>query len=179
VSLISKLTGAQAREVVRRLASKDGAMSEAVKTVAKEVLSAIDIEETADEVFYTLDDIDVHDCWDRAGRSYDGYTSSGEAAVELVEETLQEFYDQADRYHKLGMIMQEHLYCMGVVLGIYLYEYDSQSEFKDWCIDVPIECAGFLLETWRKRTTDTALLSAMDDFIRLRCPKWHKYLVKS
>jgi len=35
---------------------------------------------------------------------------------------------------------------MGVILGIYRYEHESKSEFREWCVDVPIECAGYLLD---------------------------------
>ena len=90
--------------------------------------------------------------------------------MELVEEELQVFVDQVNRYHDLSMVVQERLYCMGIVLGAYRYVQESKS-------DVPIECAGGLLDTWRKRTPDTSSLGAMDDFIELRCPKWAQYLI--
>ena len=65
-----------------------------------------------------------------------------------------------------------------MILGIYRYEHESKSEFREWCVDVPIECAGYLLDTWRKRHQDTAYAGAMDEFIERRCPKWAKYLAR-
>lgn len=174
---VCKLTGEQALEIVRRLAAKQGVVSEAVEVTAKELLTGVNMEEVASEVFWALESIDVQDCWDRAGGSRYGYTSPEEAAMELVEEELQVFVDQVNRYHDLSMVVQERLYCMGIVLGAYRYVQESKSEFKDWCEDVPIECAGGLLDTWRKRTPDTSSLGAMDDFIELRCPKWAQYLI--
>jgi mRNA-degrading endonuclease RelE of RelBE toxin-antitoxin system len=50
------------------------------------VLTEIDLDETAEEVFLILDSIDVQDCWDRSGGSRDGYTSPDEAAAEIMEE---------------------------------------------------------------------------------------------
>ena len=141
-------------------------------------MMAIDVDETANDVFFVLDSIDVQDCWDRSGRSRYGYTEPSEAAVELVEEELQPFYDQAKTYRDLGMPEQETTYCKGVILGIYRYEHESKSEFRKWCIDVPIEYAGYLLDTWRERNQGTAPAQAMDEFIRHRCPKWAKYLIR-
>ena len=80
---------------------------------AKNLLIAVDVDETADEVFCVLDSIDVQDCWDRSGKSGHGYTEPSEAAVELMEEELQPFYDQAKRYRELGMAEQETTYSMG------------------------------------------------------------------
>jgi hypothetical protein len=146
----------------------------------KNLLMAVDVDETADEVFCVLDSIEVQDCWDRSGSSRHGYTEPSEAAVELVEEELQPFYDQAKRYRELSMAEQETTYCMGVILGIYRYEHESKSEFREWCVDVPLECAGYagyLLDTWHERPQDTASAEAMDEFIERRCPKWANYLI--
>lgn len=176
--VIKKLTAEQALDVVKRLNEKGGEIGEAVLAEATNLLRAVNMETTADEVFFVLDSIDVQDCWDRSGRSRHGYTEPSDAAVELVEEELQPFYDQAARYRELGMAEQETTYCMGVILGIYRYEHESKSVFREWCSDVPIECAGYLLDTWRERNQGTARTQAMDEFIQLRCPKWTKFLVK-
>jgi len=176
--VIKKLTAEQAFEVVKRLSEKGGQIREVVLLEVKNLLMAVDVDETAGEVFCVLDSIDVQDCWDRSGSSRHGYTEPSEVAVELVEEELQPFYDQAKTYRELGMPEQETTYCMGVILGIYRYEHESKSEFRKWCVDVPLECAGYLLDIWRERNEGTASAEAMDEFIRHRCPKWAKYLIR-
>jgi len=52
------------------------------------------------------------------------------------------------------------------------------SEFKDWCVDVPGECAGSLLDEWRERNSATSATTAMDAFIRQRCPDWANYMTR-
>jgi hypothetical protein len=177
--LIKKLTPEQALEVVMRSSDKGGAIRDAVLAEARNVLSEIDMDKTADDVFFVLDAIDVHDCWDRAGSSRDGYTSPDEAAVELIEEELQPFFDQVERYHELGMSKEGVTYCMGVILGIYRYEHESKSEFRQWSVDIPIECAGDLLTQWRERRQDSASTTAMDEFIGDRCPNWARYFLQT
>jgi hypothetical protein len=176
--VINKLTAEQALDVVKRLNERGGEIGEAVLAEATNLLTAVNLETTADEVFFVLDSIDVQDCWGRSGRSHHGYTEPSEAAVELVEEELQPFYDQAARYQELGVAEQEPTYRMGVILGIYRYEHESKSEIRKWCSDVPSECAGYLLDTWRERNQGTPRTQAMDDFIQRRCPKWAQFLVK-
>jgi len=177
--VISKLTPQQALEVVMRLSDKGGAIRDAVVAEAGNVLSEIDLDQTADEVSFVLDSVDVQDCWNRAGRSRDGYTSPEEAAVELVEEQLQPYFDQAGRYHDLGMTEVEATYCRGVIVGIYRYEHESKSEFREWSVDIPLECAGNLLTRWRERNQNSAFNAAMDAFIRDRCPNWTRYLLRT
>lgn len=162
-----------------RLSDKGSAIREAVVAEARNVLSEIDLDEIANDVFFVLDSVDVQDCWDRAGSSRDGYTSPDEAAVELIEEQLQPFFDQAGRYHELGMTEEEATYCRGVILGIYRYEDESKSEFRAWAVDIPIECAGALLNEWRERGQDSISAAAMDEFIRDCCPNWARSFLRT
>jgi len=177
--VIKKLTPEQALEVLLRLRDKGDAIREAVVAEARNVLSEIDLDKIADDVFFVLDSIDVQDCWDRAGGSRDGYTSPEEAAVELIEEELRPFFDQARRYHELGMTEEEATYCRGVILGIYRFEHESKSEFLEWAIDIPIEFAGALQTEWRERGQDSISAVAMDEFIRDRCPNWARNLLRT
>jgi hypothetical protein len=177
--VINKLTAEQALEVVKRLSGTGGKIQEAVIAEARNVLSEIDLDETADEVFFVLDSIDVEDCWDRAGSSRNGYTSPDEAALEIVEGNLQPFLDQTRRYHELGMPGEEMTHCMGLILGIYRYEHESKSEFREWSVDIPLECAGDRLREWRERGQGLAFAEAMDEFIQQRCPNWARYLLRT
>ncbi|MFC1452663.1 hypothetical protein ACFLSJ_04880 [Verrucomicrobiota bacterium] len=154
------------------MASDDDRWARKIEAEAQRVLAAVDIDGVGDEVFCTLDMIDVQDCWDRAGSRRDGYTSPDEAAVELMEAELQPFVDQAKRYHELDMLKQERDYCAGVILGLYRYEKESKSEFRNWSEDLPLDSAGWLRDEWRERNVDKAMRDAMDDFIRERCPEW-------
>ncbi len=174
--VISQLTPEQALKIVERLGRKGGKLREAVLAETMNVLTEIDLDETADEVVTILESIDVQDCWDRSGNSRDGYTSPDEAATEIIEEELRPFFDQVGRYHKMGLPEQEAAYCMGVILGIYRYERESKSEFKQWSEDIPAEYGGFLLDKWRERNPDGARINAMHEFIRARCPEWAKWL---
>jgi len=174
---VKNLTAEQALEVLTRLSESGGEIRNAVLAEDRKVLSAIDLQQTADEVFFVLDAIDVQDCWDRAGSHRDGYTSPDEAALQLIEEQLQPFFDQARRYHEAGMTEEESTYCMGVILGIYCYQHESKSEFREWSVDIPIDCAGALLGEWRERGQDSTSAAAIEDFIRQRCSNWARFLL--
>jgi len=174
--MISKLTGDQALKILARLARKEGKLREAILAEAMNVLTEIDLDQTAEEVVAVLDSVDVQDCWDRSGGSRDGYTSPDEAAAEIIDEELQPFVDQVERYHEMELPTQEATCCMGIILGLYRWERESESEFRQWAEDIPAEYAGPLLDQWRKRNPEQARLNAMREFVRTRCPEWAKLL---
>lgn len=174
--VIGKLTSEQALKIIERLCRKGGELREAVVAEAMNLLAEFSVDETADEVFDALALIDVQDCWDGLGGSRDGYTSPHDAAVDLIGEELQPFFDQVERYHDLDMPEQEAAYCMAVILGIYRFEHESKSDFKVWSQDIPADCAGNLLAEWRERKPEQAGIDAMHAFVRERCPKWADWL---
>ena len=176
---IKNLTPEQALRIVMRLNGKGGAIGEAVLAEARAVLVEINLDAIADDVFFALDSVDVEECWDRAGGSRDGYTAPDQAAADLMDEELQPFFDQARRYHAMGMPAEEATYRRGVILGIYRYEHEAESEFRELAVDIPIDCAGPLLDEWRERGQDSVSTAAMDAFIRKRCPKWAGQLIRT
>ena len=171
---IAKLTPGQALLIVNRLARLGDEIRNAVLIEAMNVLNEVDLAATAEAVFAALDFIDVEECWDRAGASRHGYTSPDDAAAELINEELDPFLDQINRYHDLGMFDQEIAECKGVILGLYRYEQESKSEFREWCEDISGECARALLDDWRKRNQNAARLGEMHEFICEHCPEWAK-----
>lgn len=99
-------------------------------------------------------------------------------AVEMMEEELEPYNKEVVKYLELGMAKEAKLYCMGVLKGIYQYEQESKSEFKDWAADVAGECFGYLLEEWKKRINNKDDLIEMDKFLEKECSKWAKWAVK-
>ena len=96
--MLTQITPEQALEVVRRLYKRDKDIRQAIMEEARSVLEAVDLDQTAEEVFFMLDSIDVQDLWDRSGARRDGYSSPEEEAVEMMEEELAPFFEQVRRY---------------------------------------------------------------------------------
>jgi hypothetical protein len=91
-------------------------------------------------------------------------------------QALQQFFDQTEEFHKLGLLDQQATYCMGLLLGIYRYERESKSEFRSWCEDIPGLYANLLLTQWQERNKGTAVITAVRNVIRESCPEWTKWL---
>lgn len=93
-------------------------------------------------------------------------------AVEMFEEALESFLQEMYRLLDLKMHQEAKLYCMGIAKGIYHYEEDSTSEFKDWAADVPGESYNYILNEWEKRGVDVKDKKEMRAFISEECSNW-------
>ncbi len=174
---IDKLSPNDALIVLKKLWDNYPELKKDILIEAEKILSDIDKNEIAEDVFWVLNNIDVHELWDRSGSSRDGYTSPGDMAVEMIEEELEPFNNEVNKYHNLKMAEQAKQYCMGVLKGIYEFDKESQSEFKDWATDIPPECFGYLLDEWKKKCKRKKDLAEMNEFIKKECPDWAKWAI--
>ena len=176
---IDKISPEQALEILRRLVRNDPKIKKQIEKEAEEILRDIDVEEICEEVYSALDGIDVEELWDRSGHSRHGYSAPEDMASEMMEEELEPFNNEVLKYIEMGMTDEARLYCMGVLKGIYQYEQESKSEFKDWAADIPGECFGGLLLEWKKKSGDQDNFKKMGEFIEGECSKWAKWALKT
>jgi hypothetical protein len=72
----------------------------------------------------------------------------------------------------IGLHEEEKLYCMGVLKGLYRFDKEAKSEFRDWASDAAGECFEFVLKKWQKQKGNERFAGEMDEFIKVTCPKW-------
>ena len=171
-SILDNITSDQAVQILKALWEKRSDLRTTIVKEAESLLGSVDPDEIAEDLFFALESIDVHELWDRSGSHSDGYTSPEDMAMEMVEEELAPFSDQIERYHNLGQHEEEKLYCMGVLKGLYRFDKEARSEFRDWASDVAGECFQFILNNWEKQKGNECFAGEMDEFIKVTCPKW-------
>jgi len=173
-TILDNLSGEEALTILRKLAKNNTKLKKQIEEQAEQILRQVDIEETCEAVYSDLDMLYVEDLWDKSGAHRDGYTSPEDMAVEMMEGELEPHHEEVDKYFELGMNEEAKLYCMGVLKGIYKYEQESKSEFKDWAADVAGECYSYLLNKWRRKSKSKDDLLEMDKFLMKECSKWAK-----
>lgn len=146
-----------------------------IETEAEMLLSSMDLEEICEAVYSDLDQIEVQELWDRSGKSRYGYVSPEEMAVEMMENELEPHNENVFRCIELEKYTEAKICCMGVLKGIYTYSMESTSEFKDWAVDLPKECFGYLLENWLKKTNNAKDKILMDNFLEEYFPAWYNW----
>ena len=171
-SILSSISGGEAAEILRRLCASDAQLRARIEAEAEKVLREIDVDEVADGVCCDLEMIDVEELWQRSGPTRYGYTEPVEMAVEMLEEALRPHEDRIAEYRKIGMLAPSMQYCMGVLKGIYRFEHESKTEFKDWAVDIPGECFGGILAEWQRTCTREDDAKEMKAFVAHECPDW-------
>jgi hypothetical protein len=174
--IFDKITPDEAIEILRQLTETDNDLKTKIIKLAEDLFRDVDVEQICEDVFYTLDGIDVHDLWDRAGPKTDGYTSPEDMSVQMFEEALEPFIQNMKRLLKLNIHQEAKLNCMGILKGIYQYEEDSESEFKSWASDVPSESFGYILDEWAKNSNNKDK-KEMKEFIKKEFPEWSEWAI--
>ena len=169
--VLDDITGEDALRILKKLCADDSALRTRVMDEARRVLADVDVDAVSEGVLLDLESLCVQELWDRSGPRRDGYSSPDEMAVEMFEEAIHPHEQEIEKYRRLGIVVPCMLYVMGTLKGIYRYEKESESEFKDWATDVPAETFGFLLDRWRKDAGEEQY-RRMSDFIREQCPDW-------
>jgi len=174
--ILDKISPNEALEILRQITRTDKDLKKRIIELAEDLFRDVDVDEICEAVFDALDGIEVHELWDRAGPKTDGYTSPEDMSVEMFEEALDPFVQEMRRLLDLKMHQEAKLYCMGILKGIYQYEEDSESEFKNWASDVPGESFGYILREWGKNRNNKDK-KEMKDFINKEFPTWSKWAI--
>ncbi len=175
-NIIKKITPDEALIILKHLSKSDDILKKKITDLAEGLFKNVDIEEICVDVFYTLDGIDVHELWDRSGTTRDGYSSPEEMSVEMFDEALEPFVQEMKRLLELEICKEAKEFCMGILKGIYQYEHESKSEFKDWASDLPGESFGDVLREWSNGCNESDK-AGMTTFIKKEFPDWSSWAI--
>lgn len=171
--IVDEIPAKYANEILNRLSDEDAKISKRIEELAFEYLREVDHDDVADGVFHDLDSLEVEDVWDKSGGTRDGYVDPYELASEMFEDVLEPYLEELRKFQKLSMDEEAKLHCMWILKGIYKFETEATTEFKDWSGDDPHVYFTQVLEEWEKGNKDIQNLDEMHLFIKKNCAKWH------
>lgn len=169
---IEAITSEHALTVLKKIINEDKRIAKRIQQIITHIISPVDPEEVAGEIASELDCIEVEDLWDRSGSTRDGYVDTGEMAYEMVEEALSPFLDQLKEYKALSMEKEAKLFCMGIIRGLYLFDTESDTQFREWAEDIAGNIFDGFLITWKKEFKDKKYLTDIKKYIKENCQKW-------
>jgi len=175
--IIDHLSPTDALTILRTLAARDEQLARRIAEIATAHLSEVDPEEVAAVLYDELDALEVEEVWDRAGPKRHGYVDPGEAADQMVEEVIDPYLEELKKYQDLGMNTEANRMCMGLLLGLYQFDHESRSKFKDWVPDVPSEFAWSVVDAWKAGSPSRADVKAVKAFIEDELCGWEAGLV--
>jgi hypothetical protein len=139
---------------------KDGELSERIMAKVKESLSAVDVESVANEVFSSLNSIDIDDLWENSGSTQWGYQEPSEVAFDMMGVEIAPHIKKMEQYGKLGMEEEEKVYCKGIISGILKYAAEGSNEFHDAVPDDPYIHAENIIYDWKKHSSEEDIAEA-------------------
>lgn len=169
--ILESLSAEEARVVLQQLAASESRIRKKAEEIALKLISDVDVDEVAEEVFWELDSIPVEDVWDKSGPIRDGYVDPGDCAWQLFEHALGPFTRQLEKCQELSLSEQAKLHCMGILKGIHRFETESTSEFKSWCVDAPGDYFVSVYQQWKKQARRKKDVSEVKEFIASLSPK--------
>lgn len=173
--LIARISEDDLKSVLDQMSVYDEFHTRIEKIVNDELKEeATDVNGIADDVKAALESIDAEELFDRSGPRSSGYVDPNEEAWEMFEEEVQEFAVQLKEYCDNKLFDEAMQYCMGILLGLYRFEKESSTDFKDWAADAPGSSFGDILEDWRKQCPTPEMSEEMDSFLKEHCPDFMK-----
>ncbi len=170
--IFDAISSDDAFDILRLLAREDQKIAKRIEQIAIEYLESVDIEDIAFEVYFALDSIEVEEVWDRSGNTRDGYVDPTEMAWQIFEDALAPFRDEVIKYQRLSMYDEAKKCCLGILEGIYKFEKESPSEYKDWAVDAPREYFTQVLKEWKSGQNNPEDVVEVEDFIKKNFAGW-------
>lgn len=119
-TILPHLTAAERAAVLAKLLALRPELHEEVEDLATRHLQEVSLDDINEEVVWALENVSLHDLAARAGRQPGrGYVDEGEAASELLEETIRPFVDDVARRAQLGLADAASQVALGTLAGLY------------------------------------------------------------
>ena len=168
MNFLSTLTDNQAHLVLIHLLRDKPALIPKAVEIAREQTSGIDEDEIADEVCSALSVLDVRQLWDESGGTRDGYVDPNEHSYEMMEEIIEPYIEEMERYIDREMPEEALGYCRGIIKGVCTYMQEEAGEFADWATDSDDGLTADVITRWSKKTPDPDVIAELESF-RTEC----------
>jgi hypothetical protein len=155
--LLQRLSPEEAAAVLGHLLEKHPELRSEAEQFATDYVSSSSFEEVAQAVYDRIVSIDLNALSGRAGKHSWGYVEPGEAAIELMDESIQDLVDDMKRKAELGLLPEARVVCAGIVQGLYRARGTNSDGALGWAPDFPGEHADYVV----------------GDFLRA-CPREHR-----
>ena len=168
--------------VLRQLLEKHPELRPEAEHSATEYVSSSSTEEIAQDVYDRITGIGLDELSGRAGKRPWGYVEPGEAAIELIEESLQDFSDDIKRKADLGLVPAAQAVCVGIVQGLYQARDTKSDGALGWAPDFPAEHAGYIVEEFLGACSPAARKEVRQNLevCLVKCaPEWAEGLMRA
>jgi len=178
-AILDRLAGEEANAVLRQLLEAHLELRPEAERIAKGLISSQSVEDIAAEVSEALMGVDLDALNGRAGKHAWGYVEPGEAAMELLEEAIEDRVEDMRRHLEVDLAASAQTVCAGIVVGLYACRKTNSDGALGWAPDFPAEHAGFIVQQFLEASRHKLTRADRDKFIESlvgRAPEWEDML---
>ena len=88
----------------------------------------------------------------------------------MMEEKIEPFLDEMERYFDRKMVDDAHVYCRGIIRGICVYMSEEAGEFADWAVDNDDGLTYDVIERWKTKNQKPEIIADLETW-RIECLK--------
>ena len=144
--ILDRLAGEEANAVLRQLLEKHSELRTEAERIAMDLIASQSVEDIAAEVSDAMMGVDLDALNGRAGKHAWGYVEPGDAAMELLEEAIEDRVEDMKRHLEVDVVASAQTVCAGIVVGLYAIRKTNADGVLGWAPDFPAEHAGFILQ---------------------------------
>jgi hypothetical protein len=173
--VLTSLTLAEKGELLNQLLTTQSELREQVEELARRRLVEQDRDAVASDVELALSSHDIDELNSHAGdHPGRGYVDPGEAADEILDESLQPFLDDLARRAKLGFATAATEIATGILCGLYACREAGSETLLEYTPDYAVERAGAVIDECSKLGVGLPVNDLLD-----RVPEWSGLLQKT
>ncbi len=170
LAFLATLTDDQAQRVLTHLLKENPKLIPVAAAFARETLSGIDEDEISERVCDALSDLDVEVLWQESGKTRYGYVDPYDHSYEMMEEKIDPFLDEMERYLDREMIDGALSCCRGIIKGICVYMSEEAGDFGDWAADSDDGLTYDVIERWKRNVNNPDTIAELEAW-RKECLK--------
>lgn len=129
-------------EVLDQILIRHPDLRDEANSIANDLLNDISVEAVSEEVNDLILGVGLDVMGNRAGKQPWGYVEPGEAAWEVLEETIEDRQNDMKRRAQVGLERSAEQLCQGIVIGLYNTMASKRDGVLAWVPDFPAEAAA-------------------------------------
>jgi hypothetical protein len=167
--ILSYLDPQQLAEVLHQILIRHRDLREEANSIASDLLNDISVEAVSKEVTDMILGVGLEVLGKRAGKQPWGYVEPGEAAWEVLEESIEGIEKEMEKRMQAGLERSAEKLCQGIVIGLHNAMAAKCDGALAWAPDFPVEAASRtvsnLLDLYpsnRKRIAAKRIIAGVD-----------------
>lgn len=177
--LLAKLSSEEAAAVLHHLLDKHPELRAEAQQFAANLVSSVSIQVIAEDVHDRITSIGIDALNRRAGSHSWGYVEPGEAALNLLEEAVDDLVEDMKRRAELGLLPAAEAICAGIVEGLYQARNSQSDGALGWAPEFPGEEADYVVAEFLRACRPVARRAARKSLMEIlakQTPEWAKDL---